>query len=172
MNAGIGHTRSGLHRSIGRGSQHGATTVEFALTIGLSLTLMFAIIEFAVAMYNQGVLVHATRLGAREASLFWVDPPQITSDSDPRQDQRIHRDTILDAITDWTENFVVSFTAEDPGDPVLRLRGATVAAATPVVAPGDEVRIDTAFRFRGPVTSVLSGAFDYTQRARAVMRVE
>jgi hypothetical protein len=146
--------------------------VEFALTIALSLTLMFAIIEFAVGMYDQGVLVHATRVGAREASLFWVDPPQITSDSDPRQDQRIHRDTVLDAVTDWTENFVVSFTAEDPDDPVLRLDGATVATATPVVAPGARVSIDTAFRFRGPVTSALSGAFDYTQRARAVMRVE
>jgi hypothetical protein len=172
MNADIQHSRPRPHSSARLGPQQGATTVEFALTIGLSLTLMFAIIEFAVAMYNQGVLVHATRLGAREASLFWVDPPQITSDSDPREDQRIHRDTILDAVTDWTENFVVSFTAEDPDDPVLRLDDATVAAATPVVAPRARVSIDTAFRFRGPVTSVLSGAFDYTQRARAIMRVE
>lgn len=179
MNAVTQHPRSRLRSSAGLGPQRGAATVEFALTIGLSLALMVAIIEFAVAMYNQGVLVHATRLGTREASLFWVDPAQITQDSDPRNDQRIHRDTVVNGVRDWTHRFVVSSTSDVTDDPLFRLpqetlflNGETVMAETPVVATRDEVRIDSEFQFRGPVTSVLSGTFNYTQSARADMRVE
>jgi Flp pilus assembly protein TadG len=171
MNASFRHAGSGTKPRTTVKRQTGATTVEFALTVGLSLVVMFAIIEFAIGMYNQGVLVHGTRVGAREASMYWVDPTRVTPNTNPLDDQRIDADTVVGSITDWTDNFIVSLNGNNPNAPVVLLNGSPLTG-TPVAAHGDEVRVDTTFQYVGPITSVLANAFAVNQRSRAIMRVE
>ena len=46
-------------------NQKGATIVEFAIVLFLLLILIFGIIEFGLAMFNQQVITNAAREGAR-----------------------------------------------------------------------------------------------------------
>ena len=46
-------------------NQKGAAAVEFAIVIVLLLTLIFGMIEFGLAMFNQQVITNAAREGAR-----------------------------------------------------------------------------------------------------------
>ena len=46
-------------------NQKGAAAVEFAIIIVLLLTLIFGMIEFSLAMFNQQVITNAAREGAR-----------------------------------------------------------------------------------------------------------
>jgi Flp pilus assembly protein TadG len=48
-----------------RDCQKGATMVEFSIIALLLFTLLFAIIEFGMYMYNQQVITNASREGAR-----------------------------------------------------------------------------------------------------------
>ena len=46
-------------------NQKGAAAVEFAIVIVLLLTLIFGMLEFSLAMFNQQVITNAAREGAR-----------------------------------------------------------------------------------------------------------
>ncbi len=46
-------------------NQKGAAAVEFAIVLSLLLTLIFGMIEFGLAMFNQQVITNAAREGAR-----------------------------------------------------------------------------------------------------------
>jgi len=47
------------------GSQKGASAVEFALLLPVLMMVLFGIIEFGFALYQQAVLTNASREGAR-----------------------------------------------------------------------------------------------------------
>ena len=99
MNANIRNSGPAQGSWFGRHRrQQGSETVEFALLATFIFLLLFAIIEFSIAMYDQGTLVHSARLGAREASLYWLDVTAITPDSDPEDDQRVKPDWIEETI--------------------------------------------------------------------------
>jgi hypothetical protein len=68
-----------LRRTAGQSLSHalrnecGAQTVEFALSILLLLTMLFAIIEFSLAMYSYEFLAYAAQEGARYAMVRGSD---------------------------------------------------------------------------------------------------
>lgn len=51
-------------------SEQGATAVEFALILPILAALIFGMIDFGRLMWQQEVLVNATREGARQGILF------------------------------------------------------------------------------------------------------
>jgi hypothetical protein len=57
-----------------RRQQIGAELVETLLTMTLFFFLVFTIIDLSIGVYDQGVVVNASRVGARQGSLFWLDP--------------------------------------------------------------------------------------------------
>lgn len=54
-------------------SQKGSVLVEFAIILPLFLALLFGVVSFSVALYNQTVLTSATREGARAGIVFVQD---------------------------------------------------------------------------------------------------
>lgn len=152
--------------------QRGAEVVEFALLASLIFLLLFAIIEFSIAMYNQGTLVHAARAGAREASLYWIDVSQLLPTSDPEDDQRMKPSEVEATISNYIDRFIISFTGEAPTMEIA-LRDVSIPNAdTLVVNAGDNVSVDLSFTYRAPVTAALANILDQDMTSRAVMRVE
>lgn len=58
-------TRNSARTTRCRVSQRGSSSVELALILPVFLFLVFGLIEFSVALYDQAVLVNASREGAR-----------------------------------------------------------------------------------------------------------
>lgn len=54
-------------------NQKGATAVEFAIVLLLFITILFAIIEFGLLMFNQHIVTNAGREGARAGIVFGSD---------------------------------------------------------------------------------------------------
>lgn len=129
-------------RRAGARRQRGSELVEFVILFPLTLFMVFALIEFSIAMFNYGVLIQAAREGAREGSLYWVDVTQITPDSDPAADQRISRAEVDRRIGDWTR-FLINF-----GDAGVQTQDCIPMAggATIVAGAGDEVRCGIQFQ--------------------------
>ena len=93
-----------MNRSLGRGQvirsrkrQVGAETVETALTLVLFFFLLFTILDFAIGVYDQGVVATASRVGARQGSLYWIDPSDYDA-SDIANNVRIKEDMIDSAV--------------------------------------------------------------------------
>jgi hypothetical protein len=59
------------------------------------------IIDIAIAVYNRGTVINASREGARQASLYWVDP-LLFNPSTPEQNQLLKR-SMVDSVMSWTE---------------------------------------------------------------------
>lgn len=172
MNAGI-HAKTFQRDWIGSpGRQKGGETVEFALHAALVFLLFFGIIEFAIAMYDQGTMVHASRVGAREASLYWLDVTQITPESDPGNDQRAKPSEIEAAVKTFSDRFLVSFTGADAVVDIFHGGVRINNLATTVVGAQDTVRADVSLLYRAPVTAALAHLLDLNLSARAEMRVE
>lgn len=152
--------------------QKGGETVEFALHAVLVFLLFFGIIEFSIAMYDQGTMVHASRVGAREASLYWLDVTQITPQSDPQDDQRVSPSAIEDAVTEFSDRFLVSFTGAEAVVDIFHEGVRINDLETRVVGAQDAVRTDVSLLYRAPVTAALAQLMDLDLLARAEMRVE
>ncbi len=56
-------------------SERGSTAMEFALILPILATLVFGTIDFGILLWNQEVLVNATREGARQGALFTGGAP-------------------------------------------------------------------------------------------------
>ena len=95
--------------------QRGAETVEFMLTLLLFLFVFVMIIDIAVAMYDRGAVINASREGARQASLYWVDP-ELFDPTTPESNQLLKR-AMVDSIMTWTEDSLLI----DPQDTGLNM---------------------------------------------------
>ena len=151
--------------------QWGGDTVEFTLFAAMIFLLLFAIAEFAVAMYDQGALLHSARVGAREASLYWIDVRQLTPDSDPGSDQRIKPAEVERAVSSFTDSFLFGFDGQQ-AELTLQSQPIGNLGDTMPVSPGDQVDLQLSYVYRAPVTGALARLMDLSMSARGVMRVE
>src|SRR4030042_4241127 len=55
-------------------NQDGASAVEFALVLPILILVIFAIIEFSVALYDKTMITNASREGARAGIAFRIPP--------------------------------------------------------------------------------------------------
>jgi Flp pilus assembly protein TadG len=160
--------------------QRGATIVEFAITAGFSIGLLFLIIEFGIAMFNQGVLMHAARVGARVAALYWENPSSLGT-------QALSPEARIRAATsDWS-NMAVRLTSDTvvitncwyskSNIPTTEVANNTVCQANTTlpatVQAGDMVVVRTRLHYLGPISQALTKfGLDLNLGSAAVMRVE
>lgn len=62
-------------------NQQGAEVVEFAITSGLLFLLLFAIVEFSVALFDKATLTNASREGARTGILWRPEPRDLGAEN-------------------------------------------------------------------------------------------
>jgi Flp pilus assembly protein TadG len=76
-------------------NRKGTTMVELAIVLPLLLVVLFAIIEFSIALYDKAVLTNASREGARAG---------IVSQS-PRVDDGVIRGVVIN----YASNYLITF---------------------------------------------------------------
>ncbi len=168
-----------------RSRQRGSTIVEFAITASFSIGLLFLIIEFGIAMFNQGVLMHAARVGARVASLYWENPASLGT-------QALSPTTRIKGRTNDWANMAVKLTNKTPqiricwyakgGEPTTEVANNTACPVdlnqsdllpTVPVKAGDMVMVRTRLEYAGPISQALTRfGLNPTLGSLAVMRVE
>jgi Flp pilus assembly protein TadG len=111
--------------SFSRFSQRGTTIVELALVLPLFLLLVFGLIELSLALYDQAVLVNASREGAR-AGVVLRNPKLTTAE-------------IEQVVLNYTNGSLITFGAAVT--PVV-----TVTQSTPPAFPNPlQVKVDYTF---------------------------
>lgn len=76
-------------------SRRGANAIEFALTLPVFVTVIFASVEYGWYFFEQAVVVEATRAGCRMGSVRHPDDP-----TEPADD--VARDEMLDRLrAEW-----------------------------------------------------------------------
>lgn len=98
--------------------QIGAEMVEFIVMLLFFFIVLFIIIDFAILVFNKGTLIEASRIGARQGSLFWIDPSNY--DMDPtdalavRRNIRMKEAMIVTAVDYYRDHILMKF-ASDTG---------------------------------------------------------
>ena len=103
--------------------------MEFALILPLLLFVLFAIIEFSIAMYDKAVITNASREGARMGILFGPDP-------------RPDAAAIAAVVSSYTAANLISF---GPSAPSTAVTGAPCAPAP--AAPGAYITVSVAYTY-------------------------
>lgn len=83
--------------------QQGSEVVEFAITASLLFLILFAIIEFSVALFDKAILTNASREGARTGILF--RPPE---ESTGERNLDAEDAEIREVIQKYAEDYLIS----------------------------------------------------------------
>ncbi len=98
--------------------QAGAEMVEFILTLPFFFIVVFMFIDFGIVLFDKGTLNEASRIGARQASLFWIDPANYNNDpknaTEIRRNIRMKESMIVTAVDLYRDNILIKF-ASDTG---------------------------------------------------------
>ncbi len=105
--------------------EKGTSSVEFALVLPLLLLVLFAIIEFSIAMYDKAVITNCSREGARRGILMQLDPRASAAD-------------ITATVTACCASHLISFGPAAP---------STTVAGAPCAAMGDNITVSVAYTY-------------------------
>ena len=100
-----------------RKKQQGAEIIEFTMLLLPFFLIIFLSVDMSIMTYNQQMLNHAARYGARQGSLFWIDPAEFDAEN-PADNIRINKSTITTGI-DYFTNLVISTASINTSDPEL-----------------------------------------------------
>jgi hypothetical protein len=135
-------------------NQDGASAVEFALVLPILILVVFAIIEFSVALYDKAMITNASREGARAGIVFRIPP--------------VTDEEIGNVVNTYLGGNLITF-------------GGPAAASTTVIRngsnppnPGDELKVTVDYTYTfliiPNIITRLSGGI--TMVAETVMRME
>ena len=132
-------------------NQDGASAVEFALVLPILVLMVFAIIEFSVALYDKAMMTNASREGARAGIVFRIPP--------------VTDEEIGNVVNTYLGGNLITF-------------GGPAAANTTVIRngsnPGDELKVTVDYTYTfliiPNIITRLSGGI--TMMAETVMRME
>ncbi len=130
--------------------------MEFALVLPLLFALIFAAIEFGVAMYDKSVLTNASREGARAAIVAMT--PRITDAQ------------ITSVVNTYAQNNMLSFKSASLAttvSPAYATRNATGSSATPITV---QVTYNYGFLMLPRFLTTFTGTLNL--RGATVMRME
>jgi Flp pilus assembly protein TadG len=132
-------------------SQNGGAAVEFAIVLPILVLLVFAIIEFSVALYDKAMITNASREGARAGIVF----------SDPR----ISDNEITSVVNNYCGSYLITFGAAT---------GVTTTIQRGGNNPGDSLTVRVAYQYTflvlpAFVTDLIGGI---NMAAETVMRME
>lgn len=146
-----------------KGHEGGMSSVEFAIVLPLLLVILFGIIEFSVAMFNQAVITNAAREGARAGIVYAGD-----DDDRPTEAQ------IRAVVNNYIGSHLISLggaSIEDDTVPPADISGAQGTAGQPLTVT-QSFQYD--FLVLRPLVALTGGALpgSITQTATSVMRLE
>jgi hypothetical protein len=127
----------------GRLRQRGAETVEFMLTLLLFLLVFFLIVDLAIALYNRGTVINASREGARQASLFWIDP-LLFDPLTPATNQLLKR-SMVESVMTWTETNLLIDPQANGQTMTLQVNAMDMVVPTLPISSADRVSVDVNF---------------------------
>jgi len=90
--------------------QYGAETVEFLFTLLLFFTIFFMFVDFSITIFDKGTVINAARVGARQGSLYWVDPA-VYDPTQPLANIRMKRSMVETAL-DYFLNVLIKTESE------------------------------------------------------------
>jgi hypothetical protein len=138
-----------------RQRQRGAETIEFLLTFLLFMLIFFLIVDMAIALYNRGTVINATREGARQASLFWIDP-DLFNPLTPASNQLLNRSMVQSVMESTQANLLID--PEAAGlTMMLQLNGVEMINPTQPVSSTDLARVDVSFPHSYLIITTLTG---------------
>lgn len=145
-------------------SEHGASAVEFALTLPLLIILIFGIIEFSVLLFDKAVVTNASREGARFGVVYATDGESYT----PMTDAEIKA-----VVKNYANNYLINI-----GGTTKQLADGDIVIAPETRESGDDLSVVVNFTYDFLVfpdlTTVLGGSFDGTKTVtgQTIMRME
>lgn len=122
-----------------RHAQQGAETVEMLITFPLFLLVFIMIIDFAITVYDRGTLIDASRVGSRQASLYWVDPA-LSDPETPEQNQLLKR-LMVESVMTWSETRLLVDPADAGVSMTLKVNAVSMNSSTEAVSAGDVVSV-------------------------------
>jgi hypothetical protein len=122
-----------------KAKQRGAETVEFLITLLLFMFVFFMIIDMAVVVYNRGTVINASREGARQASLYWVDP-LLFDPTTPQLNQRLKR-SMVDSVMTWAETNLLIDPQSNGFTMALQINALDMLTAVEPVSTTDVVSV-------------------------------
>jgi Flp pilus assembly protein TadG len=132
-------------------NQDGASAVEFALVLPILILVVFAIIEFSVALYDKTMITNASREGARAGIVFRI--PSVTDEE------------IGDVVNTYLGGSLITFGGPAVANTTVTRNGSN---------PGDELRVTVGYTYTfllvPNIITRLSGGI--TMVAETVMRME
>lgn len=140
------------------------------LTLLLFLLVFFMIVDIAIVLYDRGTVINASREGARQASLYWVDP-LLFDPTTPEQNQLFKR-IMADSVMTWTENDLL-IDPEDAGlTTMLQLNSVEMINPIEHVSAPDIVSVDLLYPHSYLVLTGFTGAESPYLRSITVFGVE
>ena len=107
--------------------QAGAEMVETIKTLLFLFIVLMMIIEFGTLIFNKGALLEASRVGARQGSLFWINPdnnaancPYIENQA-PANNVCMKEAMIVSAVNSWRNIALMKF---GPGTGTINAQSA------------------------------------------------
>jgi Flp pilus assembly protein TadG len=142
-----------------RSLQHGLALAEFAIVSGLLFLILFGIVEFSVALFDQATITNASREGARTGILFRPDPRNLGA-----EDTQIRQ-----VVNDYAQAHLISL----GGAAAMNVQIARNLGADGALTVGDPVTVTIAYPYRFLVLpGFIAGMTNLNIRATSVMRAE
>lgn len=134
-------------------NQDGASAVEFALVLPILILVVFAIIEFSVALYDKAMITNASREGARAGIVFRLPP--------------VTDEEIGNVVNTYLGGNLITFGGPAPANTTVTRNGSNPG-------PGDELKVTVDYTYTfliiPNIITQLSGGI--TMVAETVMRME
>jgi Flp pilus assembly protein TadG len=132
-------------------NQDGASAVEFALVLPILVLMVFAIIEFSVALYDKAMMTNASREGARAGIVFRIPP--------------VTDEEIGNVVNTYLGGNLITFGGPAAANTTVTRNGSN---------PGDELKVTVDYTYTfliiPNIITRLSGGI--TMMAETVMRME
>jgi hypothetical protein len=159
-----------------RKDQRGGEVVEFAIFASVFFLMIFAIIDMSFAVFNQGITNQAARYGARQGTLYWVDPARYNP-SNPMGNIRVREQFIVSGVDYYGGKTLLNFSGVPITKDTIELPGANSPSGS---APNREwtnvsnarvtVRLEYPHNFL--VLNALAGLLDVTMDADTRLSTE
>ena len=110
--------------------QKGGETVEFAIFAGVFFLMVFAVIDMSFAVFNQGITNQAARYGARQGTLYWVDPARYDL-TNPMGNIRVRERFIVSGVDYYGGKTLLNFSGVPITKDTINLPEASASGIAP-----------------------------------------
>ena len=121
-----------------RKADGGVAILETALVLSLLFLILFGIMEFATLFFNRGVIINASREGARFGAVFNVDPSS-GYEASPKTDAEITQ-----RVLNYSEGHLISFQSASSTPNVTITPDWTTRQAN---GNGGPLRVEVSYQF-------------------------